>query len=109
MTPNRAERPERSPLVLDDDERAIVELYRALGLDGSEALRRLATPSPSPVLPGCQELLANLSAVARDPFNVEARPAPPRSPDEAGAGPGISRARMRAGELHSCKTSAGVK
>jgi len=81
MTRNHAEPLERSPLILNDDERAIIELYRALGLEGTEALRRLATPYPSPVLPACQELAANLSAVVRDPFTVEPGPAeaqPPR-------------------------------
>jgi len=76
MTPERAVPPERRPLALDEDERAIVELYRALRLDRSEALRRLATPSSSPMLAGCQELLANLSAVTRDPFGIDPRTTP---------------------------------
>lgn len=80
MIRNAAEPLERSPLVLNDDERAIVELYRALGLDGCEALRRLATPSPSPILPGCQELQANLSAVTGDPLAVDPSPAPAQPP-----------------------------
>lgn len=71
MTRNPAAPLENGALILNDDERAVIELYRALGLDGAEALRRLATPSSSPILPGCQELAANMSAVARDPFAVD--------------------------------------
>jgi transcriptional regulator with XRE-family HTH domain len=52
---------------LTDDERAILDLYRALGLDRAEGLRRLATPSA----PGGQ---------------MAAGPARPSSPRE-GTGP----------------------
>jgi hypothetical protein len=35
-----------APAELTGDERAILDLYRALGLDRAEGLRRLATPAP---------------------------------------------------------------
>jgi hypothetical protein len=53
-------------LSLSDDEIAIIELYRALQLDRSEAMSRLSTPSVAPIPPLNQELQSNLAAVARD-------------------------------------------
>lgn len=55
-------------LALNEDEIAVVALYRTLQLDRREALRRLATPSSSPMLPQTQELQSNFAAVAQDPL-----------------------------------------
>jgi hypothetical protein len=55
-----------NPLHLTADEIAIVELVRVLGLTREEALRRLAISPMEPSLPACQELQANLAAVAKD-------------------------------------------
>lgn len=63
---NTTNRSPAKPLSLSDDEIAIVEMYRALCLDRHEGLRRLSTPSTSPILPQEQELHSNLAAVAED-------------------------------------------
>jgi len=47
----------------DEDEKAILAIFHALGLTREEALRRLATPLAEPILPGGQELQANMAAV----------------------------------------------
>jgi hypothetical protein len=57
---------EQTELILTDDERSIVAFIRTLAIDRAEVLRRLSTPMSDPVLPGGQELQANLSAVAPD-------------------------------------------
>jgi len=53
-------------LSLSEDEIAIVELFRALQLDRGEGVRRLSTPSASPILPQAQELQSNFAAVAEE-------------------------------------------
>jgi hypothetical protein len=66
----------RRLLQLTDDEIAVVELYRVLGLQRAEALRRLATPESSPILPLGQELQANMPVVAEDLSSAEGESAP---------------------------------
>lgn len=71
IVPNPAKKSAGINLPLSDDELAIVELYRALQLNRGEGLRRLATPSSSPMLPQDQELQSNYAAVAQDLLSPE--------------------------------------
>jgi hypothetical protein len=56
--------PTRRTFELSEDEVALVEFYRALGIDSAEALRRLTTPLSVPILPIGQELQANMPVPA---------------------------------------------
>jgi transcriptional regulator with XRE-family HTH domain len=66
------------PSGLPEDERAVVKLYRALGLDEGEALRRLSTPAGQPWVPGSvRDFTASDAARAREAN----RPAKPPAPE----------------------------
>jgi len=68
-------------LELTEDEVALVQSYRVLGIGPAEALRRLSTPSPDPLLPLGQELQANMP-LAPDVLTVSEdspEPSPPSS------------------------------
>lgn len=62
--PSRHHEHATEPLLLSDDEAAIVEYFRALKIDRTEALRRLGTPLANPILPGGPELQANMPIAA---------------------------------------------
>lgn len=66
-------------LEMTEDERLIILYVRSLELDRDEAIRRLSTPAPIPVLPCDQELHANLILVAEDPGAPESSPDAPES------------------------------